>query len=107
MMNEHQAEGTGKGILGKAKEAVGPLTGNEDQVAEGRANQAEGNVQQGLGGVQQGVANALGRPGGQEQAARAINSSARPRRAWAPSKRAPRSCAAGIASDTRRGDSKA
>ncbi len=63
------SEGTGKGILGKAKEALGNLTGNDDQAAEGRANQAEGNVQQGVGGVQKGIGDALGRTGGQEQAA--------------------------------------
>jgi len=63
-MNENQAEGTGKGILGKAKEALGNLTGNDDQAAEGRANQAEGNVQQGVGGVQKGIGDALGRTGG-------------------------------------------
>jgi len=37
-MNDNQAEGKGKGILGKAKEALGNLTGDQGQVAEGRAN---------------------------------------------------------------------
>jgi len=68
-MNENQAEGKGKSILGKAKEGLGNLTGNEDQVAEGRADQAEGTVQKTVGGAQKGLDDAVGRTGGQEKAA--------------------------------------
>jgi len=68
-MNENQAKGEGEGLLGKAKELLGGLTGNPEQQAEGQATQAEGHVQQGVGDVQKGVGDAFGRTGGQEKAA--------------------------------------
>lgn len=68
-MNENQAKGEGEGLLGKAKEMLGGLTGDHAQQAEGQADQARGGVQQGAGNVQQDIGNVLGRTGGQEKAA--------------------------------------
>lgn len=44
-------------------------TGNEQLREEGQADQAAGRVQQGAGGQEQGLSDAIGRTGGQEQAA--------------------------------------
>ncbi len=68
-MNENEAEGKGKSIVGKAKETMGNLTGNDDQVVEGRADQAEGTAEESVGGGQKEAADAVGRTGGQEKAA--------------------------------------
>ena len=42
---EAGAKGIGEGIKGRAKEAVGALTGNDDMVDEGRAQQDKADAQ--------------------------------------------------------------
>lgn len=49
--NQDKAEGTGKDLGGKAKEAAGKAVGNESLEAEGKANQAEGKTQKKVGDV--------------------------------------------------------
>jgi uncharacterized protein YjbJ (UPF0337 family) len=44
MSTEDRAKATGKNIEGKAQEALGNITGDPEQKAEGKAKQAEANV---------------------------------------------------------------
>lgn len=46
MSAQDKASNTGDKIKGKAKEAVGKLTGNEEMEAEGKADQAKGDAKQ-------------------------------------------------------------
>lgn len=50
-MNEDQTEGNLKQLKGKAKEALGKLTGNEKTQAEGTADRVKGKVQETVGDV--------------------------------------------------------
>jgi uncharacterized protein YjbJ (UPF0337 family) len=47
--------GKGEELKGRAQEAVGDLTGNEDQQAEGQANQGAGKFDQAKGDVKNAV----------------------------------------------------
>ncbi|HEX6506586.1 MAG TPA: CsbD family protein [Chloroflexota bacterium] len=47
--------GKGQELKGRAQQAVGDLTGNEDQQAEGVANQGEGKLDQAKGDVKNAV----------------------------------------------------
>ena len=49
MANTDQAEGAIKKVVGKVKEKVGELTGDEKTEIEGEADQVEGTVQKGIG----------------------------------------------------------
>ena len=51
MANTDQAEGTIKKVVGKVKEKVGKLTGDEETEVHGKADQVEGTVQKGFGDV--------------------------------------------------------
>ncbi|WP_332653775.1 CsbD family protein [Brevundimonas sp.] len=51
MPDHDRVEGAAKNMGGKAKEAVGNVTGDEKLKAEGRADQVEGKVQNAVGGV--------------------------------------------------------
>ena len=51
------AEGKGKEIKGKLKDALGDLTGNPRHDAEGKADQVEGKAQQRLGEAQRDLEN--------------------------------------------------
>lgn len=44
MSAENRVQATAKNVEGKIQEAVGELTGNPQQKAEGKAKQAEANV---------------------------------------------------------------
>ncbi|MEM7556029.1 MAG: CsbD family protein [Cyanobacteria bacterium P01_A01_bin.84] len=44
MSNEDRVKATAKNIEGKAQEAMGEVTGNPDDKAEGKAKQAESTV---------------------------------------------------------------
>jgi uncharacterized protein YjbJ (UPF0337 family) len=46
MSAQDKASNTGDKIKGKAKEAVGKLTGNEEMEAEGKADQVKGDAKQ-------------------------------------------------------------
>ena len=48
MSLEDRAKATGKNIEGKAQEALGNVTGDPEDKAEGNAKQAEGQVRQGV-----------------------------------------------------------
>ena len=45
MSTEDRAEATGKNIKGKAQEAIGKVTGDKEDQAEGKAKQAEASAQ--------------------------------------------------------------
>ena len=45
MSTEDRAKATGKNIEGKAQEAMGEVTGNQSDKAEGKAKQAEASAQ--------------------------------------------------------------
>ena len=45
MSTEDRAKATGKNIAGKAQEAMGEVTGNQSDKAEGKAKQAEASAQ--------------------------------------------------------------
>jgi uncharacterized protein YjbJ (UPF0337 family) len=51
MPDHDRVEGAAKTLGGKAKEAVGKVTGDEKLKAEGRADQVAGKVQNAVGGV--------------------------------------------------------
>lgn len=51
-MNENKSKGTAKDLGGKAKEALGKVTGNERLKREGQADQVEGGVQKAAGDVE-------------------------------------------------------
>lgn len=44
--NKERAKGLGDQIAGQARQAMGNLTGNEEQVAQGRAQEAQGETRQ-------------------------------------------------------------
>jgi uncharacterized protein YjbJ (UPF0337 family) len=46
---QDKTSGTADQIKGKAQEAWGDITGDEDTQAQGQANQAKGNVEKGVG----------------------------------------------------------
>lgn len=46
MAAENEAKNTGEKLVGKGKEAVGKVTGNDDLVAEGKTDQAKSSVKQ-------------------------------------------------------------
>lgn len=45
MSTEDRAEATGKNLKGKAQEAIGKVTGDKEDQAKGKANQAEASAQ--------------------------------------------------------------
>ena len=45
MSTEDRAEATGKNLEGKAREAVGKVTGDKEEQAKGEAKQAEASAQ--------------------------------------------------------------
>jgi uncharacterized protein YjbJ (UPF0337 family) len=51
MPDKDRIEGAAKNLGGKAKEAIGKVTGDEKLKAEGRADQIEGKVQNAIGGA--------------------------------------------------------
>ena len=44
--NKERAKGFGEEITGKAKQAMGNLTGNEEQASQGRAQESQGEARQ-------------------------------------------------------------
>lgn len=59
MAIEDRAEATGKNIEGKAQEALGNLTGDPKDKAEGKAKQAEAETSHGIEDVKDKVKQAL------------------------------------------------
>jgi uncharacterized protein YjbJ (UPF0337 family) len=57
-MNKDQANGALKNLGGKAQQAVGKMTGNKHQQAEGIKNQAAGKVQTAVGDTKAAVKDA-------------------------------------------------
>ncbi|MCC5636802.1 CsbD family protein [Nostoc sp. CHAB 5844] len=55
MSIEDRAKATGKNIEGKAQEALGNVTGDPEDKAEGKAKQAESEVRQGIEDVKDSV----------------------------------------------------
>jgi uncharacterized protein YjbJ (UPF0337 family) len=55
MSLEDRAKATGKNIEGKAQEALGNVTGDPEDKAEGKAKQAESEVRQGIEDVKDSV----------------------------------------------------
>ncbi|MBD2445986.1 CsbD family protein [Nostoc sp. FACHB-152] len=55
MSIEDRAKATGKNIEGKAQEALGNITGDPEDKAEGKAKQAESEVRQGIEDVKDSV----------------------------------------------------
>ena len=55
MTNENEAKGKSKDFMGKVKETVGDLLGNEKMQAEGKADRVEGKTQETAGKVQDAV----------------------------------------------------
>jgi uncharacterized protein YjbJ (UPF0337 family) len=53
--NKDQAQGTVSDVKGKAQEAWGNVTGNEQDQAEGKGKQVKGDLQKGLGNVKDAV----------------------------------------------------
>jgi uncharacterized protein YjbJ (UPF0337 family) len=50
-IDKDRIEGSAKNLGGKAKEAVGKLTGDAKTEADGKADQVEGKIQNAWGGV--------------------------------------------------------
>lgn len=59
MSLEDRAKATGKNLEGKAQEALGNLTGDPEDKAEGKAKQAESQVRHGVENVKDNVKEAL------------------------------------------------
>ena len=59
MSAEDRAKATGKNIEGKAQEALGNITGDPEDKAEGKGKQAESQVRQGVEDVKDKVKKAL------------------------------------------------
>ena len=59
MSLEDRAKATGKNLEGKAQEALGNLTGDPEQKAEGKAKQAESQVRHSVENVKDNVKEAL------------------------------------------------
>jgi uncharacterized protein YjbJ (UPF0337 family) len=51
MSAENDIKNTAQDLLGKGKEAVGKVTGNDELVAEGKADQAAASVKKGVENV--------------------------------------------------------
>lgn len=49
---DNKAQGTMDELKGKAQEAMGKVTGDEEQEAKGKGTQAGGEIRQGVGNVQ-------------------------------------------------------
>jgi len=54
-IDKDRTEGSAKNLGGKAKEALGKLTGDTKTQAEGKADQAEGKVQNTIGGIKDAI----------------------------------------------------
>lgn len=54
-MNKDHVKGKWNEVKGKAKEEIGHISGNEEQAAEGVADQIKGKLQKGLGDVKDAV----------------------------------------------------
>ena len=50
-MDKDRVKGAATGLKGKAKEAVGKMTGDTKTEAEGQADQVKGKVQNAIGGA--------------------------------------------------------
>ena len=48
-MDSDRIEGKGQDLLGRGKEALGDLTGNQDMQTEGQSDQVKGTVQEKFG----------------------------------------------------------
>lgn len=59
MSTENRAKATAKNVEGKVQEAVGNVTGNPDDKAEGKAKQAEANVRHGVENAKDDIKKAL------------------------------------------------
>lgn len=59
MSTEDKIKATAKNVEGKVQEAVGNITGNPDDKAEGKAKQAEANVRHSVENVKDDVKKAL------------------------------------------------
>ncbi len=59
-MTEDKAQGTADEMKGKAREAFGDLTGNEDQEAKGQAEQTQGKGEKVVGDVKNAVGDLTG-----------------------------------------------
>lgn len=59
MSLEDRAKATAKNVEGKAQEALGNVTGDPEDKAEGKAKQAEGEVRHGVEDVKDKVKEAL------------------------------------------------
>ena len=59
MSLEDRAKATAKNIEGKAQEALGNITGDPEDKAEGKAKQAEGEVRHGVEDVKDNVKKTL------------------------------------------------
>lgn len=59
MSTENDIKNTAQDLLGKGKEAVGKITGNDELVAEGKADQAAAAIKKGVEDVKDGVKDAL------------------------------------------------
>lgn len=59
MSLEDKAKATGKNIEGKAQEAQGNVTGDQEDTAKGKAKQGEANVRQGVEDVKDNIKKAI------------------------------------------------
>ena len=59
MSTEDRAKATGKNLEGKAQEALGNVTGDPEDKAEGKGKQAESQIRQGVEDVKDKVKEAL------------------------------------------------
>lgn len=59
MSNEDKAKATGKNLEGKAQEAVGKVTGDPEDKAEGKAKQAEAETRHSVENVKDAVKKAI------------------------------------------------
>ncbi len=48
-MDKNRVEGKGKNIKGKVREGIGKATGNDQQIARGKIEQAEGKTREKVG----------------------------------------------------------
>ena len=58
-MDRDRVEGAAKNMKGKAKEAVGKLTGDAKLKSEGKADQVAGKVQNAVGGMKDAIRDAV------------------------------------------------
>jgi uncharacterized protein YjbJ (UPF0337 family) len=59
-MTDDRTQGTADELKGRAREAVGDLTGDEDQQAKGQAEQAQGKGEKVVGDVKNAINDATG-----------------------------------------------